>query len=95
MSGDEKKPTLDEQVAEAMKKASQMPNVMAQAGRLMNMAYAFQFAQQAVPKLKIVEGQALEATLRTIHEEKSVIVSVCSENGTPNTYVVVYYQLET
>lgn len=94
MADDEKKPTLDEQVQEAMKRAAAGNGVMGQAMKMTNMAYAFQFAQHAVPKLKIVEGQALEATLRTIHEEKGVIISVCSENGTPHTYVVVYYAME-
>jgi len=98
MSGEEPKiPNMDEQVAEAMRRAAQNPNIMGQAHKMMNMAYAFQFAQAANPLAEIVPLVEVNAHLNRLHEAKAVIVSVSvmpPKDGKLDV-LITFYQMES
>jgi hypothetical protein len=95
MSGEEPKtPNLDEQIAEAMKRAQQHPNIMGQAMQMTNMAYAFQFAQHAKPLAEIVPLAEVNENLNRLHNDKALIISV-SVIAPKMDVLITYYKMES
>lgn len=94
-SGTPQAPT-QEQVDEAFAKVKAHPNIMGQAMGMANMAYAFQFAQHAVPKAEIVSLEAVNENLMRLHKAKAVIisVSVLPPKGNKLNVLISYYAPE-
>lgn len=98
MSEEPKKPVAPtpEQIKEAMANAAANASVMSHAAKIMNMAYAFQFAQMATPKAEIVPLGQVNEWLAKLHASKALIISVSSlppKDGALNV-LISYYKLE-
>lgn len=94
MNEQEKKMPSPEEIAAKMKAMGQNPDVMQQATKMLNMAYAFQFAQAAVPKVMSAgtTREMLADNLALVHKAGGVVVSVVQESHGP--FLIVYYGKE-
>ena len=92
MAEEEAKMPTEEQLKAAFDKAAANPSMAAQAMGMVNMAYAFQFAQHAVPKSEIVPLENVNENLNRLHAVKALIISVSAlPLATPKMMVLISY----
>lgn len=79
---------MDEALRKAAEKAQTNPNVMFDAFKATNLAYAFQFAMMAKPRYVVAEEGTLQQRMEILHAEKCLIMSV-----TPSStgYLIFFY----
>lgn len=85
MAGDE---NMDEALKKAAAAAQANPNVMFDAFKATNLAYAFQFAMSAKPRYVLAEEGTLQQRMEMLHAEKCLIMSV---NPTNAGYLIFFY----
>ena len=85
MAGDE---SMDEALKKAAAAAQANPNVMFDAFKATNLAYAFQFALSAKPRFVVADEGTLQQRMEMLHAEKCLIMSV-----TPSStgYLIFFY----
>lgn len=81
----------DEALRKAAAAAQANPNVMFDAFKATNLAYAFQFAMQAKPRFVVAEEGTLQQRMEMLHAEKCLIMSV---NPTSSGYLIFFYAKE-
>lgn len=87
---------MDEALKEAAAKAQANPNVMFDAFKATNLAYAFQFAMQAKPRYVACDEESLQHRLDLLHQSKALVMSVTpypSGSG-KSGYMIFFYAKE-
>lgn len=89
-------PNMDEMLKKAAEKAAANPNVMFEAFKATNLAYAFQFAMTAKPRYVTCEGETLQERLELLHASKALVLSVTPyQSGSGQSgYLIFFYAKE-